>query len=402
MELYVDENGDVCLLSMGREPVRLNGEQVLSPTVLKTGDKIEVQLEGRTREFYFQCGRVEKRSTPDPNVQQIGALQEHDEPQEPVLPNVAEEEPVLEAKYEPEKILEDEGERSILSKQVPLNRDEEQDVDEIMDDQKMGNTEQSVACPEMEEAVRMNTEELNAFNCQSDCMVAIEKDGAAKIDENDGIIDAAVSKMVQEMFVRVIQATEAAVTAFATPSRQQKHKRKSVRFYQSSTPEGAPHDAPMTIRCRPREGEQTVLVEDDTVAFAEWGFATMKDDVDDEEAKVDTVLSKHSRHESIMQQATPASVRRASLKSKGSPYISNQLDFSQHENGFTPATGIGAQAPASTPVTGMFLWNAFSSTACILTPLSFIRSCKTNPSSNIQEARFRITYEKAWGNSRRA
>ena len=151
--------------------------------------------------------------------------------------------------------MEGEGERSILSKQVPLNRDEEQDVDEIMDDQKMGNTEQSVACPEMEEAVRMNTEELNAFNCQSDCMVAIEKDGAAKIDENDGIIDAAVSKMVQEMFVRVIQATEAAVTAFATPSRQQKHKRKSVRFYQSSTPEGAPHDAPMTIRCRPREGE---------------------------------------------------------------------------------------------------------------------------------------------------
>jgi hypothetical protein len=198
--------------------------------------------------------------------------------------------------------------------------------------------------------------DLNGAIRQSDDIAVVEKDGDAMLDGNDGIIDAAVSKMVQDMFVRVIQATEAAVTAFATPSRQKGQKRKSVRFYQSSTPEGAPHDAPMTIRCRPREGEQAVLVEDDTVAFAEWGFATMKDDDDDDEAKVDTVLSKHSRHESVMQQATPASVRRTSLKSKGSPYTSNQLDFSQHEIGNTPAAGVGAQAPASTPVTGMFLF----------------------------------------------
>eukprot|EP00890_Picochlorum_soloecismus_P006052 jgi/Picsp_1/6448/NSC_03795-R1_bromodomain adjacent to zinc finger domain protein 2a len=352
VELYVDENGDVCLVSMGREPVRLNGEQVLSPTVLKSGDKIEVQLEGRTREFYFKSGRDETKSISDPNVPQTAALQEQcDAPQVSVLPNVAEEEPVLEMRHEPQKMFDDERKRSILLEQVPLKGDEEQGVDEVMADEQMGDTEQDVTRPETEEAAVMKTEVSNRMYQKSDDIAAIEKDGNAKIDGNDCIIDAAVSKMVQEMFVRVIQATEAAVTAFATPSKNQKQKRKSVRFYQSSTPEGAPHDAPMTIRCRPREGEQTVLVEDDTVAFAEWGFATMKDDADDEEAKVDTVLSKHSRHESIMQQATPASVRRASLKSKGSPYISNQLDFSQHEHGHTPAAGIGAQAPASIPVT---------------------------------------------------
>ena len=378
MELYVDENGDVCLLSMGREPVRLNGEQVLSPTVLKSGDKIEVQLEGRTREFYFKSGRDENKSISDPDVQQIPALQEHNNaPEEYGLPNVAEKEPILEVNHEPEAVMDgDEGKSSIPSEQVPLKVDEEHNVDVVMADEqadeKLSDAEPNVARSEKEEAIMMSNQDLNGVTHQSDDMAAIEKDGKSEDAGNDGVIDAAVSKMVQDMFVRVIQATEAAVTAFATPSRQQRQKRKSVRFYQSSTPEGAPHDAPMTIRCRPREGEQTVLVEDDTVAFAEWGFATMKDDADDEEAKVDTVLSKHSRHESIMQQATPASVRRTSLKSKGSPYISNQLDFSQHEIGNTPAAGVGAQAPASTPVTGMFSFQKQVSLICCFDPQTFV------------------------------
>ena len=43
------------VVSLGREPVLVNKEQVLSPRVLQTGDKIEVLLEGRTREFFFQA-----------------------------------------------------------------------------------------------------------------------------------------------------------------------------------------------------------------------------------------------------------------------------------------------------------------------------------------------------------
>jgi PHD-finger len=38
---------------MGREPVSVNGDPVVSPVKLCTGDKIEVHLEGRTRIFYF-------------------------------------------------------------------------------------------------------------------------------------------------------------------------------------------------------------------------------------------------------------------------------------------------------------------------------------------------------------
>ena len=59
LEVYVNEDGNVCVLSMGREPICLNGEQVLSPRVLQTGDKIEVLLEGRTREFYFKAAKVD-------------------------------------------------------------------------------------------------------------------------------------------------------------------------------------------------------------------------------------------------------------------------------------------------------------------------------------------------------
>jgi hypothetical protein len=64
LELYVNDDGNVCVLSLGREPVLINSEQVLSPRVLQSGDKIEVLLEGRTREFFFQAN-VEKTVVPE-------------------------------------------------------------------------------------------------------------------------------------------------------------------------------------------------------------------------------------------------------------------------------------------------------------------------------------------------
>ncbi|GAB4819362.1 hypothetical protein N2152v2_006408 [Parachlorella kessleri] len=54
-EVFVDDDtGVVFIMSMGREPVRVNGEPVTSPRELLTGDHIEVVLEGRTREFVFE------------------------------------------------------------------------------------------------------------------------------------------------------------------------------------------------------------------------------------------------------------------------------------------------------------------------------------------------------------
>ncbi len=44
LELSVNEDGVVSVVSLGREPVLVNKEQVLSPRVLQTGDTIEVLL----------------------------------------------------------------------------------------------------------------------------------------------------------------------------------------------------------------------------------------------------------------------------------------------------------------------------------------------------------------------
>lgn len=66
LELSVNEVGLVCVASLGREPVLVNKEQVLLPRVLQTGDKIEVLLEGRTREFFFRAApqkAVSKKET---------------------------------------------------------------------------------------------------------------------------------------------------------------------------------------------------------------------------------------------------------------------------------------------------------------------------------------------------
>lgn len=53
-ELYIESSGFVFVNSLGREPISLNGCRVTSPHQLNTGDMIEVQLEGRTRKFYYR------------------------------------------------------------------------------------------------------------------------------------------------------------------------------------------------------------------------------------------------------------------------------------------------------------------------------------------------------------
>ena len=303
LELYVNEDGNVCVLSMGREPIVLNGEQVLSPKVLQTGDRIEVLLEGRTREFFFQAcvakGPVCDGSVGSPLAASSIANQRRGD----IAPPTA---PVAEIDEHPEEL-----------------------EDAVM-----------APVPEVDEEEAPECEKMEGEDCDA---------GENSRGEED-VISGAVSQMVQDILVRVIQSAEAA-TAMLTPV-MNAQKRKSVRFL-AHTPEGDAKDATMTIRCVPKDGDQMVLVEDNTVAFSEWGFGTMgKEDEGEPVATADTVVSKQAV--SNKDENTPASASDTPSQQNQTPGVSNKLNFDSHPAPLHATPGqqfTGVAAPNTTPVT---------------------------------------------------
>ncbi|PSC70702.1 Bromodomain adjacent to zinc finger domain 2A [Micractinium conductrix] len=129
-------------------------------------------------------------------------------------------------------------------------------------------------------------------------------------------------------------------------------KRKSVRFHVeeteavAGTPEGAAHDATITIRLRKGDLEQIINVDDNTVAFAHWGLGTMGCGASDPEELPDTVVSKKSRRSTVLASAgkTPVPSALRELLAAASPATSTGAQA-------TPGA-MGPQAPAPTPVTG--------------------------------------------------
>ena len=335
LEVYVNQDGNVCIRSLGREPVLLNGEQVLSSKVLQTKDTIEVLLEGRTREFHFQgVSRVDKVRSPLAASSVINRIPEEEHHDDMVPADAVED------------VMEEEK--------------KEEDQDNVMKLPDAGEDEKGVEAPiAMEEDVQRE-EHVEAPAAMEEEEDVQEKEGK-QVDPMDddkpcddhhvedmGVISGMVSGMVQKIFERVVVAAENAAHAM-TPN-VNKSKRKSVRFV-AGTPEGQACDATMTIRCVPK-GEQSVLVEDDTVAFSKWGFSTMGKDEVEEEAHVETVVSKQSKKESLGVQDTPGSVKYVHAKSITPMQRSSKLEFDGTGIENTPGCQqTGAQAPASTPVT---------------------------------------------------
>eukprot|EP00889_Picochlorum_renovo_P002149 jgi/Picre1/29179/NNA_004572.t1 len=327
LEVYVNQDGNVCIRSLGREPVLLNGEQVLSSKVLQTKDTIEVLLEGRTREFHFQgVSRVDKVRSPLAASSVINRIPEevhHDAMVAPADNDVMEEEKKEEEGQDDAIKLPDAGEKA-----------EEAPAPDVLKE------EEGVEAPDvMEEDVEEEEDPMEEYSpCDDDPVLS----------EDMAVISGMVSDMVQRIFERVVVAAENAAHVM-TPN-VGKSKRKSVRFV-AGTPEGQACDATMTIRCVPK-GEQSVLVEDDTVAFSKWGFATMEKDEREEEAHVETVVSKQSKKESLGVQDTPGSVKHVHAKSVTPMQRSSKLEFDGAGVENTPGCQQnGAQAPASTPVT---------------------------------------------------
>lgn len=342
LEVYVNQDGNVCIRSLGREPVLLNGEQVLSSKVLQTKDTIEVLLEGRTREFHFQgVSRVDKVRSPLAASSVINRIPEevhHDAMVAPADDDVMEEEKKEEEGQDDAIKLPDAGEKA---EEVPVAMQEDVEAPDVLKEEEhveapdVHKEEEHVEAPDvMEEDV----EEEDDSPCDDDPVLS----------EDMAVISGMVSDMVQRIFERVVVAAENAAHVM-TPN-VGKSKRKSVRFV-AGTPEGQACDATMTIRCVPK-GEQSVLVEDDTVAFSKWGFATMEKDEREEEAHIETVVSKQSKKESLGVQDTPGSVKHVHAKSVTPMQRSSKLEFDGAGVENTPGCQQnGAQAPASTPVT---------------------------------------------------
>ena len=342
LEVYVNQDGNVCIRSLGREPVLLNGEQVLSSKVLQTKDTIEVLLEGRTREFHFQgVSRVEKVDGRSPLAASsvINRIPE-EEGEEEDLHQVYDMADAVDhggKEEEEEKKAEEEEKEDMMPGAGQEHVDAPAPMEEEMDAVKKAAEEEKIDAPQpMEEVVDAEEEEAHPVEVERPC------------DDDMGVISGMVSHMVQKIFERVIIAAENAAQTM-TPN-VGKSKRKSVRFV-AGTPEGQACDATLTIRCVPK-GDQSVLVEDDTVAFSKWGFGTMGKDEMDEEANVETVLSKHSKKESLGAQDTPGSVKHVHAKSTTPMQRSSKLDFDGTGVENTPGCQqTGAQAPTSTPVT---------------------------------------------------
>ena len=288
LEVYVNDDGNVCVLSMGREPVCLNGEQVLSPRVLQTGDKIEVMLEGRTREFYFQAAKIEAA--------------------------VAETQPV-----------EHGGIGSPLA------------ASSIANQQARVASGDAVAVEEVNPLPQIEEEEYNHEEQPAEEAVGSEWGMAEEFHPR--VIAEAVSRMVDEIMTRVVASSEVAASILTPVTKG--NKRKSVRFV-ALTPEGDAQDATMTIRCTPRKDGDAVMVEDNTVAFSDWGFKSMaqEDNADKQEVHMTEV------------RGTPASLQasqEASLDRRMTPTSTDMEGVDLHcaPSQTTPCLA----APATTPVT---------------------------------------------------
>lgn len=174
---------------------------------------------------------------------------------------------------------------------------------------------------------------------------------AKEVPDSEQLASEPTGVLVANMVAQAIAA------ARPTPFTAQK-TRKSVRF-DASTPEGAPLEATMTLRCRHSLGEQAVLVEDDTIAFKEWALGSMNDHHGDAAELPDTVASKKSRRESVMTannapssaaRRTPTSCGMALFAEGVTPVTMGSMPLVGGK-GTTPARG-GVRAPASTPLTG--------------------------------------------------
>ena len=331
LELSVNEDGEVCVASLGREPVLVNKEQVLSPRVLQTGDKIEVLLEGRTREFFFKA-------------------------------NVAKKEAAKEKRREKSV-----GSPPLVASSVANRRSGGQAAEAAVAEEAV----EAAEAPEeaqMEEPEEKN-EPVDAVAMEADDVVPAPRAEPAPQDA----ISLAVSQLVQDILDRVVQSVDAAA-AILTPV-PSSAKRKSVRFVANKTPEGDACDATMTIRCVPRDdGQPAVLVEDNTMAISEWGFKTMQtNEIEtgqegEEGAMVDGVPNEAEKDLDNMEedarddgdksnQLTPASIgERVPLHGShsmlASPHRSSKLNFEAVSTGAVSQGTPGmARAPATTPVT---------------------------------------------------
>ena len=318
----------------------MNREQVLSPRVLETGDKIEVLLEGRTREFFFKA-----------------------------VPKAAEERK--------------EAKRSIGSPLVASS------IANRRSDGADGRSAEASQVMEADQAQVMEADQAEvmeeAEHVDNDVQSSVPP-ANEQTDLHPSAVSAVVSQMVQEMLDRVIKSVDTAA-CLLTPVNSS-IKKKSVRFV-ANTPEGEARDTTMTIRCVPKqEGQhQTVLVEDNTMAISEWGFKTMKNEEDDNDGASiiksmtmgdrngQTPVNEGTKAEEDQndvierdvncadednqrpQQLTPASIGdRVPVmdpsKHWSSPNMSNRLNFEALATGaMSQGTPGIARAPATTPVT---------------------------------------------------
>lgn len=304
LEIYVNEDGNVCLLSMGREPVCLNGEQVLSPRVLQTGDKIEVLLEGRTREFFFKAAHTESLAREDCG-QNVGA-----------------------------KAIGSPLAASSIANQLPNPKSGQEIAQEDMDIVPKADMDIADAVMESapEQAIHddVDRKENAALNQVDDVVVDEKMEPTGQPD----LITEAVSHMVNEIISKIVQSAEAASSILTPVSNN--NKRKSVRFV-AMTPEGEACEATMTIRCTPQTGN-AIIVEDNTVAFSEWGFKTM--------AK-DQVMEDQIEEKDCVPDAKE--IQGASVENRMTP-IPEDLDYMEFHSGPSQTTPCLA-APATTPVT---------------------------------------------------
>lgn len=309
LEVYVNEDGNVCVLSMGREPICLNGEQVLSPRVLQTGDKIEVLLEGRTREFYFKAAKVDSVDAEREKVvehQGIGSPLAASSIANQQAPDMVAEMTALpkveegghgQGDMDHEDVAQDDVMEGLVTHQQVPEVVEEMDVPPAVED----------GGPVQEE------------NVVEDHVMAEE--GAHDVECPPGAVAEMVSQMVTEIITRIVASAETAASILTPVSKS--NKRKSVRFV-ATTPEGEARDATMTIRCTPKMDGDAVMVEDNTVAFSEWGFKTM--------GKDDAVEKKELQ----------------TSEGRGTPISAEmEVDFHSGPSQTTPCLA----APATTPVT---------------------------------------------------
>lgn len=346
LEVYVNDDGNVCVLSMGREPICLNGEQVLSPRVLQSGDKIEVLLEGRTREFFFKASTTDK--TAEEMHQAVASRGGIGSPL--AASSIANQRASAIAETDEHENVEGMDVDGKVGNNEP-NRLAKAVDDKVEDVPRCGGEIAETMEPKSENGGTIQ----DAEHPQNDVSM-IERDVEYRVESMMGqgdvkvsheeILDT-VSRMVNEIITRVIQSAEAAESILTPVSTHQ--KRKSVRFV-SMTPEGDACDATMTIRCTPcKDDNHTVMVEDNTIAFSEWGFKTMQKEATQEDA---VECGKSGLQKLSSGKETPLSVNATNSGSIDKRLTPRSGTLEGNDFQYAPLqTTPGLAAPATTPVT---------------------------------------------------